>query len=117
MIPIVSQTSKITLLSFLSSDKLAFKIQGFLPLKKLDLSLKPKIKVAAALEVDKHSVFVFKSPKMSHFIPPIFVLLEQTCLVTLSDRKLQFTKNLQNFLVFLINFCPLKARAKVFKKA
>ena len=37
MIPIVSQTSKITLLSFLSSDKLAFKIQGFLPLKKLDL--------------------------------------------------------------------------------
>ena len=44
-----------------------------------------------------------------HF-PPIFDLLKLTCLVTLFDRKLQVFKNRQNeqFLAFLINFCPLK---------
>ena len=44
-----------------------------------------------------------------HF-PPIFVLLELTCLVTLFDRKIKVFKNSPNWLfsAFLMNFCALK---------
>ena len=57
-----------------------------------------------------------KSLKMSHFwffnfgIFHQFCPIKGTCLVTLFDRKLWFSKTRQNvpFLAFLINFCPLK---------
>ena len=61
--------------------------------------------------------FVFKNRLKCHIwvfqfwhFPPIFVLLQLTCLVTLFDRKLEVFNNSSNwtFLAFLINCCPLK---------
>ena len=52
-----------------------------------------------------HSHNVWKLLKRSHF-PPIFVLLKVTFLVTLFDRKLEFSKIRQNWplLAFLLTF-------------
>ena len=44
-------------------------------------------------------------------LPPIFVLLKLTCLVTLFDRKLQVLKKLakmEHVSAFLMTFSPLK---------